>query len=74
MQQSKIKDSALALGILFDKFRVSDGKADRTIEHKHTLSDLITKNSESNMTTIDVDVKVLDADLKENEIDFDDEE
>jgi len=66
MADAKLKDAALALGILFDKFRVSEGKAEKTVEHRHTLGDLITKNSESDMTTIDVDASVIDV---ENEDD-----
>lgn len=54
LASASLKDSAIALGIIFDKMRQLEGKDNnKTIKVEHSLTTLIQKNSNTKMTDID---------------------
>jgi len=70
--KASLKDSAIAMSILIDKMRMLEGKAEKTVEVKHTLTSLINKNSEKKMSDMDfgdiIDVDVVDNEESDGEV------
>jgi len=72
IEKASLKDSAIAMSILIDKMKLLDGKPEKTVEIKHTLTSLIHKNSESKMTDMNFD-DVIDAEVVEDNENEDEE-